>query len=121
MTHTHRFTVSLKKVEDGQFKAVAPTGAPFDIVLPISVTNGSISGGATSITIPTGSVESEVLTVTRTSGATFTTSVNIGTLPRLPANHSGYTLVKSADLPLVFTELGGRIFVPVSQRYTSSA
>ena len=98
-------TVSLEKVADGQFKAVAPTGTPFDIVLPISVTNGSITSGATTLTIPAGSVESQTLTVTtHTSGATFATSVNIGTLPSLPANHSGYTLVKSADLPLNVTE-----------------
>ncbi len=109
-------TVSLKKVADGQFKAVAPTGAPFDIVLPISVTNGSISGGTTTLTIPAGSVESEPLTITRTLGATYATTVNIGTLPSLPANHSGYTLVKSVDLPLTFTELGGQVLTSVGSR-----
>ena len=109
-------TVTLTKVGEGQFKAVAPTGAPFDIVLPISVTNGSISGGATTVTIPKGSVESEVLTVTRVSGASFAVSVDIGTLPGLPADHTGYTLVKSADLPLTFPELGGRVLTPVSER-----
>ena len=100
-------TVSLEKVADGQFKAVAPAGAPFDIVLPLSVTDGSISGGATTLTIPAGSVESEVLTVTRTSGATFAARADIGTLPSRPANHTGYSLVKSADLPLNVT--GGDI------------
>ena len=109
-------TVTLTKVGEGQFKAVAPTGAPFDIVLPISVTNGSISGRATTVTIPKGSVESEVLTVTRASGASFAVSVDIGTLPGLPADHTGYTLVKSADLPLTFPELGGRVLTPVSER-----
>ena len=109
-------TVSLEKVADGQFKAVAPTGAPFDIVLPINVPNGSISGGATTITIPTGSVESEVLTVTRTPGTTGTVAAYIGTLPGLPTDHQGYALVKSADLPLVFPELGGSVFVPVRER-----
>ena len=38
--------VSLQKVVDGQFKAVAPTGAPFDIVLPLNV-SGSISEDVT--------------------------------------------------------------------------
>ena len=57
--------VSLALVQSGMFKAVAPTGAPFDIVVPISVTNGTISGGATSLTISKGSVESTSLTVTR--------------------------------------------------------
>ena len=108
--------VSLEKVADGQFKAVAPTGAPFEIVLPLSIANGSVTGGATSVTIPAGSVESETLTITRTPGATYATTVNIGTLPGLPTGHQGYELTKPADLPLAFLELGGSAFVPVSQR-----
>ena len=95
-------TVSLEKVGTDQVKAVAPTGAPFEIVLPLTVTNGSISGGATTITIPAGSLESESLTVVGTSGTTAAVTVDIGTLPRSPTNHPGYTLVKSTDLPLVF-------------------
>ncbi len=93
-------TVSLEKVGADQVKAVAPAGAPFDLVLPLTVTNGSISGGATTLTIPAGSLDSQPLTVTRTSGTTAAVTVDIGTLPGLPANHSGYELVKSADLPL---------------------
>ena len=104
--------ISLKHVANGQFKAVAPAGAPFKLVLPISVTNGSISGGATSITIPVGSVESQTFTVTRTPGTTAAVTVDIGTLPALPQNHTGYTLVKSGGL--VFTEFGG--FLQVSER-----
>ena len=92
--------LSLEKVGDGQFKAVATSGAPFDIVLPLSIANGSISGGATTITIPAGGLESDTLSVTRTPGTTFAVNVDIGTLPELPANHSGYALVRSADLPL---------------------
>ena len=88
-------TVSLEKVVDGQFKAVAPTGAPFDIVLPLSITDGSISGGATTLTIPAGSVESETLTVTRTPGTSGAVSVWIGPLPSLPQNHSGYRLANA--------------------------
>ncbi len=96
-------TISLKKVADGQFKATVPTGAPFDVVLPLSVTNGSISDGADSITVSTGSVESEPLTVTRTAGTTAAVTVDIGDmLPDLPfwPPHNGYILVKSDDLPL---------------------
>ena len=107
-------TVSLEKVADGQFKAIAPTGAPIDIVLPIRVTHGSINGGATMLTIPAGSVGSDTLTVTSTSE--FAVSADIGRLPSLPNNHTGYTLVKSADLPLVLTELGGQVFTSVGSR-----
>ena len=98
--------VFLEKTGEGQFKAVAPTGAPFDIVLPLIVTNGSISGGATTITIPAGRLESERFSVTRTPSTTVAVTVDIGTLPRLPStlNHSGYALVKPADLPLAVTE-----------------
>ena len=103
-------TVSLEKVGEGQFKATVPTGAPFEIVLPFSITNGSINGGATTITIPKGTVGSQPLTVTRTSGTTAAVTVDIGTLPGLPADHFGYTLVKSADLPLeMFSLLAGGI------------
>ncbi len=95
--------VSLEKTGEGQFKAVAPTGAPFEIVLSLIVANGTITGGATTITVPAGSLESDTLSVRRTPGTTFAATVDIGTLPALPANHSGYALVKSADLPLAVT------------------
>ena len=96
-------TVSVEKVADGQFKVVVPTGAPFEIVLPLTVTNGSLSGGVTTITIPVGSVESEVLTVTRTPGTTSAVAVDVGQLPTPPRTafgSPGYVLVKSGDLPL---------------------
>ena len=93
--------VSLVKVAGGQFKAVAPTGAPFKLVLQLTVENGTIEGGATTVTIAQGSVESRTLTVTRTSGTTAAVTVDIGTpLPRLPASHQGYAITKSSDLPL---------------------
>ena len=111
-----QMTVSLEKVGEGQFKAVAPTGAPFEMVLPLTITNGSINSGATTITIPAGSVESAFLTVSRTTGTIAAVTVNIGTLPGRPSDHSGYYFVKPATLPLVFTELGGAEFTPVSER-----
>ena len=100
-------TVSLEKVAAGQFKAVAPAGAPFDMVLPLQVGSGTIDGGATTITIPAGRLESDTLTVTRTSGVTFTVTMDIGTLPELPEGQGGYALLKSANLPLAFPEFGG--------------
>ena len=105
------FTVSLEKVAEGEFKAIAPTGALFDIVLPITVTNGNVTAGSTTLTIPHGSVESSTLTVTRTVGTTAHVTVNIGTLPSLPRNHFGYALVKSDTLPL--TIISGTNTAPV--------
>ena len=103
------FTVSLEKVSDGQFKAEAPIGAPFDFVLPLTVANGSISGSATSVTISTGKVESDTLTVTRTAGTTGAVTVDIGTLPSIPSSHRGYALAKpTTGLPLeVIAAVGG--------------
>ena len=86
---------------DAEFKAVASTGAPFDIILPIHITNGRIAGGVTTLKIPQGSVESETVTVFRTLGTRTPVTGDIGTLPGLPINHSGYGLVKSSNLPLV--------------------
>ncbi len=95
------FTVSLEKVAAGEFKAVAPAGALFDIVLPVTVAKGSLTGSVTTLTISKGSVESGTLSVTRTPGTTDAVTVTIGTLPSLPKrNHYGYTLVKSESLPL---------------------
>ena len=90
-------TVLLEKIGGNQFKATTTTGAPFNIILPITVTNGNIDGGATTITIPAGSVESELLTVTRTAGTSDAITVNIGTLPELPTSHYGYSLVKPSS------------------------
>ena len=92
--------VSLEQVGADQVQAVAPIGAPFEIVLSLSVTNGRLSGGATTLTIPAGSVASASLTVVSTPGTTAAVTVDIGTLPRLPTNHVGYALVKANDLPL---------------------
>ena len=99
-TNPMLLTVSLEKVGDNQFKAVASIGAPFAIVLPVSATNGSISGDATTLTISKGSVESDAVTVTRTEGTTAAVTVNIGTLPAIPNDHYGYSLSKSDALPV---------------------
>ena len=71
------FPVGLQKVGEGQFKAVVHTGAPFDMDLPLIVVNGSINGGAKRVMIPAGSVESEVVTVTRTPGTTAAVVVDL--------------------------------------------
>ncbi len=97
-------TVSLEKVGENQFKATTATGAPFNIVLPVTVTNGSVDGGATTITLAAGSVESGLLTVIPTPGTSDAATVGIGTLPELPTSHFGYSLSKpsSADNTLSF-------------------
>ena len=97
-------TVLLEKIGDNQFKATTVTGAPFNIVLPVAVTNGGIDGGATTITISAGSIESEPLTVIRTPGTSDAITAVIGTLPELPTSHFGYSLDRpsSADNTLHF-------------------
>ena len=97
-------TVSLESLASGLFRAKAHTGAPFEMTLPLQVVNGTIGSGAGSIEIPQGSIQSAILTVSRTAGTTATVTVDIGTLPDLPSYDNGYALVKSTDLPLEVIE-----------------
>ena len=103
--------VSLEIIGKKYVKAVIATGAPFDIVLPVNVTNGSIKGGHTTITISAGETESDeddLLEIVRNNNTTGAGSIDIGVLPSLPDRHDGYKLSKSADLPLlVFNALVG--------------
>ena len=104
-------TISLERVGDGRFQAEAHTGAPFEITVPITVVNGEIDGESTSrITIPTGSVASAAFMVTRSTGTVSSVTVGAGDLPGLPADHHGYQLAKSADLPLVVLDALGLSF-----------
>ena len=98
--------VSLRAAGPGRLRAVVPSGAPFDIVLPLILTNGSVAGGATTVGIAAGAVDSAALAVTRTAGTTAAVTVDIGTLPSLPAGHTGYTLVKKGVPLTVFAEAG---------------
>ena len=93
-------TVTLEKVGSDQFKVVVPTGAPSDIVVPVSATNGSLTGDVTTLTVSKGSIESTAVTVSRIENTTAAVTANIGTLPGLPQNHYGYMLSESNDLPL---------------------
>ena len=92
--------VSLELEAPGRFRAVAPTAAPFALTLPVSVFNGEIDGGATTLTLPVGMVHSDSVTVTRSAGSASAVTADIGTLPGLPSKHLGYALEKSSDLPL---------------------
>ena len=102
--------VSLEQVGEGQFVAKAHTGAPFEIVLPITSAGGEIDGNPSSIVIPAGSLESAVHTISRSSGTISAVTVNITDLPRLPPGHEGYDLLKSANVPLVFHDALGLNF-----------
>ena len=91
--------VTLEKVGESRFKAVARTGAPFEFVLPVSAANGSIEGDSTAIRIPAGAVESGPLGITRATGTTAAVTVDIDSVPDLPSGHSGYALEKDSSLP----------------------
>ena len=92
--------ISLAWIGEDGFKARAHTGAPFDIVLPLRVANGTIVGGASHITIPAGRGAGDTLRIAGTAGAIKRVTVDIGPLPQKPRGHRGYALVRSADLPL---------------------
>ncbi len=93
-------TVSLERIASGFFKATAHAGAPFDMVLPLLVTNGSIDGGAGNVEISQGSLESNIAIVSRTTGTSAAVTVDVGTFPAPPGNDNGYALVRADDLPL---------------------
>ena len=110
----NQLPVSLKRVGEGQFKATVETGAPFAMTVTLTVTNGTLPTGTTSISIPQGSTESSTtLTVTRTDGTTSAVTVDIDVLPTpvgdtdTGAGHHNYTFVKSADLPIAVIDALG--------------
>ena len=106
-------TVTLEKNPDAaEIRAVvpaaAPRPAPFAVSPRVSVANGQLAGGATTITVPAGARESAWVGVTRTDGTTgaVTADIDLSTQPtRLDydssSSHEGYAFVRSAsDLPL---------------------
>ena len=90
--------VTLEKVEDGQVRAKVLAGAPSDLVLPVSVENGTLASGATGLRVAKGSVAGDPVSVIRTE-ETGDVTVDLGTpLPSLPPDdHSGYEYVKAAS------------------------
>ena len=112
--------VSLELVQSGEFKVVAPTDAPFDIVVPVNISNGTLSDDATSVTISKGSVESSSLTVTATD-PNLTVSVGIGTLPGRPAGHTGYVLTKGQAIKVIDNGNAAPIFTDGSSTTRSIA
>ena len=94
-------TVTLEKVEGGQVRAKVLAGAPSDLVLPVSVENGTLAFGATGLQVAKGSVAGAPVSVIRTE-ETGDVTVDLGTpLPSLPRGHQGYEYVKAAsELPV---------------------
>ena len=79
-------TISFVKIAEGEFKAVVPSGAPFQMVLHLDVANGTVDDGATTLTVPAGAVEStNSLTVTRIPGTTHAVTVELRRPPANPA------------------------------------
>ena len=90
-------TVTLEKAEDGQVRAKVLAGAPSDLVLPVSVENGTLAFGATGLRVAKGSVAGDPVSVIRTE-ETGDVTVDLGTpLPSLPPDHRGYEYVKAAS------------------------
>ena len=101
-------SVTLEKVGTSQFKAVAPTAAPFALEIGIGVSaSGEIAGGANTVTIPAGSVESAPLAVNRVAGTEDPVTVDIRGLPNPPGDHRGYALEKDGALPLELAPRAG--------------
>lgn len=92
--------LTLERVGENQFKAVAPTGAPFALPIAVSSDGGTIEGSANSVTIRVGTVESAPLSIARIAGMQQRITVDIGSLPDVPDTHSGYVLEKDRALPL---------------------
>ena len=130
---TAKLLVTLEARGSGQFRAVAPSGAPFNITLPLVVSGGTLVGGASTVTISAGAVESDLVEVTVAPGSSVVT-VDIGELPTPapPRNndggvspfgiryrrlgHVGYTLAKATDLPLTFRPAPPAVTLEAAQR-----
>ena len=96
-------TVSLATDGASGVKAVMPTGAPFTMLLPVNVAEGSIPGG-NEIMISTGATESGVYQVTSNTRTVQNPAVTIASLPALPPSHIGYELRDSGEQPPTITD-----------------
>ena len=92
--------VSLEWVDPGRLQARVHTGAPFEIRLPITVSNGVFHENSSHLTIPAGQETSDVLSVSRQPGTTSPVTVEIAQLPDEPGHHRGYALVRPS-MPLI--------------------
>ena len=116
-----RLVVGMALPEPGKFRIRVPVGAPLDIDVPVTLTNGRFVGphdgvvgagspeNARTITVPAGATESAVIVTARRDGTTGPIIAEIGTLPTPPqalpfeaisnpleiTHHDGYTLAKA--------------------------
>ena len=103
-------TLALERTDNTDLTAAGPAavvvkiaqGAPFDMTISLSATNGTLTDGdnntITEVTISKGSIQSEPITVTQ-SGATSTT-VGLGSAPALPVNYVGLRIDVGTSLVL---------------------
>ena len=92
--------VWLRMDADNAITANVPTGAPFALELPISVSEaGTLEGDASIITVSVGRVESESVSVIRQADTQDPVTLDLA-MPSLPADHFGYVLQKAETLPL---------------------
>ena len=103
------------QLSGSQIEASIPAGAPFDTFVPIRVTNGTLGGGVSGLTISQGDTDSASVSVQRSPGTTAAVTVDIGKLPEPPEDDIGYELVRSDDLPLeVIGGIRGIVLHPAS-------
>ena len=108
--HPLLLTVTVEMAGSDRVRAKVPAGAPFAMSLPVSVTNGGLAGGASTLEITAGAVVGEAVAVTRTEGTTEAVTVDLGTpLPSPPMGtgppypHRGYAFVRApSGLPVKF-------------------
>ena len=101
-------TLMLERIDNADLAAMGPAtvvvkvaeGAPFDMTVSLSVTNGTLMDAnmmpISQATISKGSIESQPITVTQSGTAPVI--VSMGSAPALPANYTG--LQTSAGTPL---------------------
>ena len=101
-TNPMELTVTVEKVGTDQVRAKVLAGAPFAVNIPVTLANGTLTGGLTELSVAAGAVYSDPVTMTRTAltTAAVTVDVDLTTQPTLPADNSGYTFVKATvNLP----------------------
>ena len=115
-------TVTLEKVGSDQVRAVVPVGVPYRFDFRVKVRNGALEGGAKTLHVREGKVESTPVTVYREAGTTAAVTVDVLLTrryrPRLPGRHYGYDFFRaSSGLPVEILPATGGNAAPA---FTSS-